>query len=150
MSTAEQYNFHVARVPTGEFDSTTPIQSSVGTTSGSSASPATAAFTSDATANGRICGFLAIDTRDITGTASGWTTQKTENSFTRVGSIFTTRDAGNTASESISAAVYTGSASDTWASITFIVNEPVAAGGSIINQLQGSNLGSDLYNGTLQ
>lgn len=126
VSTSEQYVFHVARVPTGEFLSATPIQTNVGTSTGSSTAPATGAFTSDATAGGRICSFVAIDTQDITGTVTGWTVQKTENSFSRVGSIFTTRDAANTASESVSAAAYSSSVSDTWASITFIINAPAS------------------------
>lgn len=125
-------------VPAGEFDSTTPIQTNDGNT-GSSSTTTTAStptWTADGTANGRVVGMLWADTQSMSGTATGWTVRENTD-HGRVSQMVTTRDAANTASESIAAADYTIDSADTYTSIGFIVNEPAGAGGRIMGGLAG-------------
>ena len=134
-SATEQWAAIVIKVPAGEFDATTPIQSNTGQAGSSSASDTTAsspAWTTDATPDGRPVVFVAADTDDISGTVSNWTVVANQTTSTRIGCIVAVRDTGNSGSESISAEDWT-IAGDTNASIGYVVNEP--AGGASIGPL---------------
>jgi len=126
LSGDEQFAAATINVPSGEFDATTPLQTEVGNDgddAGTDTAPNTPAWTSGTLANGRIVGWIAVDTDAVTGTATGWTIRENNSVYDRVKWIVTTRDTANTASESIAAAAYT-IAGDSWSSLGFVVNEP--------------------------
>lgn len=121
-SATEQWTAVVLKVPAGEFNSTTPIQTNVGTDNDTTAdaSWATPAWTSDATAGGRVVCFAAHDVVTTSATPAGWSTLIARDRGA-VGCTLAARDTANTASETIASASFTKS-SETDSSFGYVIN----------------------------
>jgi len=124
-SASEQWTAAVLKVPAGEFNSTTPIQTNVGTANDTTADTewATPAWTSDATAGGRVICFAAHDTVTTSATPAGWATLVARDRGA-CGLTLAARDAANTASESIASASFTKT-SETDSSFGYVINGAV-------------------------
>lgn len=121
-SATEQWTAAVLKVPAGEFNPTTPIQTNTGTATDSTADTAasTPAWTADATAGGRVVVWFAIDTVQATAAPAGWQIVASEDRGA-LGGTLGIRDAATTASESIASADFT-MASETDTSIGYVIN----------------------------
>lgn len=124
---AETQQSTVIKVPAGEFDAATPIgwangRSSAGTAETSVASPTGTAGSSDG--GGRLVIFYGSDADSITAPGSGTTTIRNGGATAGVGHLVVVRDAAVTNSESV-AAINASIASDSWASLAFVVRAPV-------------------------
>jgi len=124
-SATEQWTAAVLKVLAGEFNATTPIQTNVGTANDTTADTSwdTPAWTSDATANGRVICFAAHDTVTTSATPAGWTTLVARDRGA-CGLTLAARDAANTASESIASASFTKT-SETDSSFGYVINGAV-------------------------
>jgi hypothetical protein len=129
-SATEQWTACVVRVPAGEFDATTPIDSSETTNANTAVTNADSPAWTGTAANGRVCVWFSTDTIAVTAAPAGWTLHATEDGGA-IGGAFATRDAGTTASESIAAATFT-KASDTHCSIGYVINAPSSATGGAV------------------
>lgn len=129
-SATEQWTAVVLKVPAGEFDATTPIQTNTGTANDTTADTSwdTPAWTADATADGRVVCFAAHDVVTTTATPAGWTTLIARDRGA-VGCTLGARDAANTASESIASASFTKS-SETDSSFGYVIN-----GATVVNEV---------------
>jgi len=130
-SAAETSRGVIIKVLAGEFDATTAVGASANSASAGIAesninSPAFTAGSSDG--DGRLVIAYISDTDAITEPASGTTTINAGSSSSGFDSLVVVRDAAVTNSESITAITAT-IASDSWASIAFIVRAPPDGGG---------------------
>lgn len=122
---SEQWTAAVIRIPAGEFDSVTPIGGSGtnGAAAGDETAVLNAAFTAGSTdGGGKLCVWTSADADPQT-VAANWTEVANEDRGAVSGGFFT-RDAAVTNSESISAGTVATIASDSWASVTFVVRAP--------------------------
>jgi hypothetical protein len=128
-SATEQWTATVFRVPAGEFNATTPIETSAWDYPGSNnATPTLPALTAGP-ADGRVVGWFGVDTDDIDPPApSGWSIITTVDRGA-VGGTLVSRDAGTTAAESVASSVWSIPVAGRHTSISFIVNAP--ASGSV-------------------
>lgn len=121
---SEQWTAAVIRVPAGEFDAGTPIGGS-GTdgAAGDETDITNAAFTAGASdGGGRLCVWTSADADPQT-VASGWSEVANEDRGAVSGGFFT-RDTAVSDSEVITSGTVSTIASDTWASVTFVVRAP--------------------------
>lgn len=119
---SEQWTAAVVHVPSGEFDSTTPIGGSgVNNTAGTAdTNVLNAAFTAGSSdGSGKLLTFSSVDTDPMT-VASGWTQIANTDRGAVAGGVFS-RDTAVTDSESITAGTVATIASDSWASVSFVV-----------------------------
>jgi len=127
VSSGSRGRAYVVKVPAGEFDATTPIQSGIGQTGSSTGSDSTIdtdPFTADATDNGRLVHFLSADAGGVTTTisvASGFSAAVNESGSITCAGIFT-RDTITSASESIGSTAFSIDDPDTNMAISYIVN----------------------------
>jgi hypothetical protein len=126
-SATEQWTATVFRVPAGEFNATTPIETSAWDYPGAnSATPTLPALTAGP-ADGRVVGWFGVDTDDIDPPApSGWSIITTVDRGA-VGGTLVSRDAGTTAAESVASSVWSIPVAGRHTSISFIVNAPSGA-----------------------
>lgn len=127
-SASESWSATVIKVPAGEFDAAAPIganssRASTGTAETSVLSPA---FSADATdGDGRLVWFALVDADPLSATnPTGWTIRQRQD-LGDVAHGIATRNAAVTNSESITAGSW-AIASDSWASIAYIVRSPPA------------------------
>lgn len=126
-SASEQWTAVVVKVPAGEFDSTTPVQTTIGSANVTTAATglATPTWTAGAKADGRIVVAAAIDTLTTSAAPSGWTALIQRDRGAE-GIMVGVRDAATTASESIASATFTKS-SETHSVIGYVINAPALA-----------------------
>lgn len=124
-SATEQWTAVVVKVPAGEFDSTTPVQATIGSDNVTTAAAglATPTWTAGAKSDGRIVVAAAIDTLTTSAAPTGWTALIQQDRGA-VGIMVGVRDAGTTSSESIASATFTKS-SETHSVIGYVINDPV-------------------------
>lgn len=124
-SATEQWTAVVVKVPAGEFDSTTPVQATIGSDNVTTAAEglATPTWTAGAKSDGRIVVAAAIDTLTTSAAPTGWTAL-IQRDRGAVGIMVGVRDAGTTSSESIASATFTKS-SETHSVIGYVINDPV-------------------------
>lgn len=124
-SATEQWTAVVVKVPAGEFDSTTPVQATIGSDNVTTAAAglATPTWTAGAKSDGRIVVAAAIDTLTTSAAPTGWTAL-IQRDRGAVGIMVGVRDAGTTSSESIASATFTKS-SETHSVIGYVINDPV-------------------------
>ena len=125
-SASEQWVAAVLKVPVGEFDPDTPIDSVVGTGGNSSGTgstaPSPAWSASAAAAQGRVMAWIGIDADPVTATPSGWL----DISSVDIGAVSGTlsrRTAAATASESIASATWS-LASDSSSTLGYVILPP--------------------------
>lgn len=121
-SATEQWTAAVLKVPAGEFNSSTPIQTNIGTDNDTTANTSwdTPAWTSDATADGRVVCFAAHDAVTTSATPAGWDTLAARDRG-EVGCTLASRQAANTSSESIASASFTKT-SESDSSFGYVIN----------------------------
>lgn len=119
---SEQWTATVIKVPSGEFDSTTPIGASNYLASTTTSNPSLPSLTAGSTdGGGTVVGFISSDVDDADGTVSGWTTQVSTDRGA-IGIDIVTRDTTATNSESISSASgWTYPSARSWVSFIYIV-----------------------------
>lgn len=126
-SNAQPWLAAVAKVPAGEFDATTPIDSfSQGDGGGGNVSSVPSPAWTGTAADARVVAWLGIDADPVTGTPAGWTDVSNVD-IGAVASVLSTRDAATTASESIASASWTID-SDQYAAIGYAINAPASSG----------------------
>jgi hypothetical protein len=126
-SATEQWTAVVVKVPAGEFDSTTPVQATIGSANVTTAGTglATPTWTAGAKADGKIVVAAAIDTLTTGGAPSGWT-ELIARDRGAVGIMVGVRNAATTAGESVASATFTKS-SETHSVIGYVINAPALA-----------------------
>ena len=134
----EEWRAQVIKIPSGEFDSVTPIDSeSTVNGGGPSANIVTPTWSAVAAGGRVICG-LATDSNQTITEATGWT-MPVSDTGNSVGMATAYRDAETTLAESIPSANFALSASDTYASLGLVVNG-VAGGDSVpLSVFQNAN-----------
>lgn len=126
-SASESFTAAVIRVPAGEFDGTTPIGASV--TMGSPTTTSTTvqhdAFTAGSTdGDGRLCVWTGVDTDPQTLAGGSGFSQVCNTDRGTISGAFFTRDTAVSNSESFSATTVSTIASDSWATVAFVVRAP--------------------------
>ena len=110
-------------LPAGEFDATTPISATIGTAGATTGTPTGESFTTASdTLDGRLVNWINVDQDPISGTPSGWT-DIVDHDQGRVSIVLSTRDAGLTASESLTGAGWT-IGGDAWAVVSYVIRAP--------------------------
>jgi hypothetical protein len=122
---AEQWTATVVRIPAGEFNATTPIDSSATNNITTAEADATSPSWTVTAADARVCVWFSIDITVTTATPAGWTTHA-EVDRGAIGGTFATRNAGTTASESIAAATWTKGI-QTYTGVGYAINAPSSA-----------------------
>lgn len=113
----------VAVAPAGSFDATDPFGATATTDTGSTTTTITSpAFTANADdAGGLLCIWIAVDGKSVNDDPpAGWTDLANEF-VTATSGVLSVRDAPVTASESIAAATWTISASDTYTTFAYVL-----------------------------
>lgn len=147
----EQWGGRTIIVPAGEFDASTSL-GAISAYSGNvnDANMPTDTWVAGASdGGGKIVVFFGSDADAISAAASGWTMLANAD-HGAIAMAVGLRDAAAVDSTSITSVNFTAVATTSSSQIGFIIREPVVGGASVMNQFQNANLGSDLYNGTLQ
>jgi hypothetical protein len=136
-SASEQWTAAVLKIPAGEYNTTTPIQTNRGEANDTTADTTweTPTWTSDATAGGRIVVFAAHDVVTTSATPTAWTTLVARDRGAE-GLTLAVRNDANTASEVIASVNFTKT-SETDSSFGYVIN-----GTSTANQLYISASGN--------
>jgi hypothetical protein len=126
-SASEQWTAVVVKVPAGEFDSTTPVQTTIGSANQTTAAVdiATPTWTTGSRAGGRIVVAAAIDVVTTSAAPAGWTAL-IQRDRGAVGIMVGVRTAETTTSESVASATFT-KASETHSVIGYVINGPPAS-----------------------
>ena len=132
-SQAESYTAACARIPTGDFDSVTPIDSSA--TGGDSDNSATNApspswTATSGAAGGLVVAWIGVDADLPTSTPAGWTDAASRDDGGQTGTL-SERDTTATASEVIASANWP-IAGDSSSSIGYVVNASGVGGGTAL------------------
>lgn len=125
-SASEQWQAHVIKVPAGEFDSVTPIgavgtAAATGVADTAALSPAYTVGASDG--SGKLVWATSVDADALVTLDNGWTAIANTRLSTTISNGVAVRDSAVSDSESVSAASWT-IASDSWASVAFVVRAP--------------------------